>query len=151
MLMISVSNYYHLNERLVEVIFTASKTFRSWMRECSGLSVPQFRVLTFVSRNSSCSLFELAQYLGISAPSASRLVEALLLKGLISREDDKKDRRRVQLKLTTEGKNVLTGAREHVLEKLNARVNKLNYDDDMLKLSRSLDIIMLLVEDENKR
>ncbi len=129
MLTINVANNIHLNEKVMEAVFTASRTFRTWMRECSGLSVAQFRVLSFISRNNNSSLLELKTYLGVSNPAASRLVEALNIRGFVTRIEDRNDRRRVKLGLTKMGKEVLFAARERVLERIEERISGLNIDE----------------------
>lgn len=135
-----MANNIHLNEKVMEGVFTASRTFRTWMRECSGLSVAQFRVLSFISRNDNSSLLELKTYLGVSTPSASRLVEALKTRGFVTRVEDRNDRRRVKLGLTKTGKEVLVAARELVLKKIEERISGLSEDEkhDLLIASKIL-------------
>lgn len=106
----------------MDAVFEASRGFRTWMRESSGLSVAQFRVLLFISRRNGCSLAELKDYLGVSAPSASRMVEALRERGLVMREEDRDDRRRVRLTLTDAGRDVLARSREIVLKRIEERL-----------------------------
>ncbi|MEM0097463.1 MAG: MarR family transcriptional regulator [Conexivisphaerales archaeon] len=139
-----MANYVHLNEEIMEAVFTASRTFRMWMRECSGLSVAQFRVLSFISRNDNSSLLELKDYLGVSTPSTSRLVEALNIKGFVTRVENKNDRRRIELGLTEIGKEVLIAARKHVLEMIDESIGDLS-PDEKYNLSVAAKILMRMV------
>src|SRR5205814_5516003 len=78
----------------------------------AGLSVPQFRALALVDRYPTASLSLVAEHLGSSQPSASRLVTGLVSRGLVTRRECAEDRRQVKLLLTRSGKSVLARARE---------------------------------------
>src|SRR5437868_8242048 len=69
-----------------------------------GLSVPQFRALCLLDRSPTASLSIVAEHLGSSQPSASRLITGLVSRGLVKREESADDRRQIQLVLTSEGK-----------------------------------------------
>ena len=71
-----------------------------------GLSVPQFRALCLLARIPTASLTDMAEHLGSSQPSASRLVSGLVTRGLIKRNECPDDRRQVTLVLTAKGKDV---------------------------------------------
>jgi MarR family. len=79
-----------LAEELLESIFKASRTFRNWMREDISFSVPQFRILSYVNRNKDCSIDDIALYLGVSKPTASKIVEKMRLKKLLYRIENRK-------------------------------------------------------------
>lgn len=67
------------------------------------LSVPQFRTMAFLSRNPGSSLSAVAEFIGLTLPTMSVLVEGLVQRGLVDRAVDLADRRRVLLSLTAEG------------------------------------------------
>src|SRR5437016_14469786 len=79
-------------------------------RTC-GLTVPQFRALALVDRYPTASLSLVAEHLGSSQPSASRLITGLVSRGLVTRRECPEDRRQVKLLLTRSGKSVLARAR----------------------------------------
>ena len=58
-------------------------------------SFAQMRALKFVKSKGQVSITELAELLSVSAPSASTMVERLVEKGVLVREPDPDDRRRV--------------------------------------------------------
>ena len=68
------------------------------------LSVPQFRALAFISNHPGSSLSAVADHIGLTLPTMSVLVEGLVQRGLVQRVPDLRDRRRVLLTLTLEGK-----------------------------------------------
>lgn len=69
-----------------------------------GLTESQFRCLIFVSVNEDPSLSDLAEFLGLSLPAASRMVQLLVRRGLLERRARTDDRRRVRLSFTRKGR-----------------------------------------------
>jgi DNA-binding MarR family transcriptional regulator len=78
----------------------------------AGVSVPQFRVLTFLGRTGGASLSAVADRVGLSLPAMSRLVDGLVDRGLVDREESPEDRRRIRLGLTLRGKELVRVARK---------------------------------------
>ncbi len=83
------------------------------MRRSRGpeISVPQFRVLTFLNRTEGSSLSAVADRVGLSLPAMSRLIDGLVGRDLVRREEAAEDRRRVTLRLTVRGKDLVRAAR----------------------------------------
>lgn len=73
----------------------------------ADLTMQQFRVLGHVVRQPGISGNELGSVLGVSAPTASGLVERMAEKGLIARTDDADDRRIRRLHPTEAGLDVM--------------------------------------------
>ena len=71
------------------------------------LTMQQVRVLGCVVKEPGLSGHELGARIGVSAPTASGLVERLVDKGLISRSDDPDDRRVRRLRPTEDGMAVI--------------------------------------------
>ncbi|MEA5448701.1 MarR family transcriptional regulator [Leptolyngbya sp. CCNP1308] len=67
------------------------------------LSLSQLRVLYFLRRRSQSSLSEVADYLDVTRPTMSAMVERLVQRGLVNRISDPVERRRIILTLTAEG------------------------------------------------
>jgi DNA-binding MarR family transcriptional regulator len=67
------------------------------------LSIPQVRTLAYLHRSPGSCLFHLAEHLGVTRPTASTLVERLVRRGMVSRAEDPRERRRVVLRLTPLG------------------------------------------------
>ncbi len=111
---------------LLDVVPVIMRDIRSEMRSrrSSDLTVPQFRTLAFVKRNKESSLSDVANHMGLTLPSTSRLVDGLIMHGLMTREDHPSDRRRIRLALTRRGLAVLDvsmqGTLEHLANKLSA-------------------------------
>ena len=88
----------------------------------SDISVPQFRSLTFIQRNPDSSLSNLAEHLGLTLPSVSKLVDGLVKQKLVIRQESEVDRRRLTLVLTQSGASIVNssraGAQANLVQKL---------------------------------
>lgn len=126
-------NYFHYETKEVEdgtahlVIEVASLVIRRVraelrQREDAALTFTEVRALGFVRGNPTASLSDAAEYLGLQAPTTSKVVEELVRKRLVRREPAADDRRRVTLLATPEGEAALEAAvapaRERVAELL---------------------------------
>ncbi|MSP12867.1 MAG: MarR family transcriptional regulator [Chloroflexi bacterium] len=110
----SISTPEECAREVLEVVPTVMRAIRTEMRSRRNpdLSVPQFRTLGFLNRHEGASLSDVAEHIGMTLPSMSKLVDGLVSNCLATRQVDARDRRRVTLTLTEEGKIVLKEARE---------------------------------------
>jgi DNA-binding MarR family transcriptional regulator len=90
---------------LMEVIPRVMRRIRMEMRShrTPGLSVPQFRTLTYLYQNEGASLSEVAEHVGLKLPSMSKTVDALVARKLVIRRVVADDRRYVSLRLSAHG------------------------------------------------
>jgi DNA-binding MarR family transcriptional regulator len=110
-------------QALVDVALPVNWFVRRHMRGFrQGLSVPQFRALVFVDTQPDASLSAMAEFVGSSIPTASRLISGLVRRNLVRRQGCTHDRRQVELALTCRGQSVLrtawTGIQQRVAEEL---------------------------------
>jgi DNA-binding MarR family transcriptional regulator len=77
------------------------------------VTVPQLRVLMMISTRGAMNLAAVAAGLQVSAPNASRIVERLLVAGLVDRRDDPNDRRHITLTLTGDGRKLIDRVIRH--------------------------------------
>ena len=80
-------------------------------RSCE-LSLPQLRTLGYLEAHADTSLTAVADFIGLTLPSMSKLVDGLVGRGLVVREFDRGDRRRITLRLTSAGSSVLAAAHD---------------------------------------
>jgi DNA-binding MarR family transcriptional regulator len=84
---------------------------RRAMREYrGGLSMPQFRAMVKIYNDPSTSLSCVADHVGLSLPTTSRIVTGLVEKGFLKRGGCSKDRRQCALGITARGQAVLNSA-----------------------------------------
>jgi len=115
---------------------------RSQMRSHRGpdLFVPQFRALAFLSRNQGASLSALADFLGLSAPATSRLVDGLVKKRLVTRKIPAGNRRQLALSISARGRTVWRAAREATRRRLAETVRPLD-DEQRAVVHRAMGIL----------
>jgi DNA-binding MarR family transcriptional regulator len=77
----------------------------------ANLSVPQVTSSRFIQSNPDGSLPALANHLGLTLPSVSKLVDGLVKKELINRHESSKDRQRLTIVLTQSGESIVNSAR----------------------------------------
>ena len=80
----------------------------------AGLSLLQLQALFRVRRAAGCSPSELAGLLGLSRPTTSKLVDALVRRGLLERLASSRDRRRITVRLSSAGQRAVDDARRLV-------------------------------------
>ena len=94
----------------------------------AGLSLPQYRMLSYLSRGSSAAS-PAARQLAVSRPSVTALVDGVVARGLVSRVPDAADRRRITLALTPEGYAVVERAEAAITARLTALAGHLPPED----------------------
>jgi DNA-binding MarR family transcriptional regulator len=96
------------------------------------LSMPQFRALVRFECEPAVSISAVAEHLGISLSSTSRLVSGLVRRGYLARETAPADRRQVHVAITSKGRAVLQTAREATRRELESLFTQLGVRDQTL-------------------
>jgi DNA-binding MarR family transcriptional regulator len=109
-------------------------------RRARGLSVPQFRALVQLQRCPDAPLSEIAEKLGSSLPTVSRIVSGLVAHGWVTRKPCAQDRRRVALLLTARGQATLKAAWNGTRAAIAGRLADLAAPD-RVTLARTLDLL----------
>ncbi len=107
------------------------RSIRSEMRTHRDpeLTVPQFRILNFIHRAAPASLSEVAEHMGLTLPSASKAVDSLVERELVTRTQDSVDRRRVEIVLTALGTSVWERSRALTRTWIAGRLSGLSQGD----------------------
>lgn len=71
------------------------------------VTLTQYRSLVVLASRGPQSVAALAQALGVTPPTASRLCDRLVRKGLVRRRTDRTDRRQVRIALTAAGRELV--------------------------------------------
>jgi DNA-binding MarR family transcriptional regulator len=133
----------------MDTVLLIMRTIRGEMRghRPAGLSVPQFRTLTFLRRTPGASLSSVAEHVGVVLSSMSKLVDGLVARELVTRTSAADDRRRVTLDLTAEGHAALDVARQATLARLEERLAYLSADEQahVLQALQALQAVFRLV------
>ena len=110
----------------------------------SGLSAPRLSALSVVVFGGPMSLAELAAAEQVKPPTMSRIVDALVERGLVTRIVKPGDRRSVEIAATSEGVRLLDAGRERRVAALIARLRKLA-DSERRALARGVEILERVV------
>ncbi|MBU4194081.1 MAG: MarR family transcriptional regulator [Actinomycetia bacterium] len=132
-----------VDQELGERILFASKVMVNILVEAligakvQGLSAPQYRVLDMIY-NGVDKPAELARMLDISPPAISSILSKLEEGGFMDRGHIKEDRRRVVLKLTGMGKDVVRRVNTRRRKLINAMLDKMD-EQEIRQLETSLE------------
>jgi DNA-binding MarR family transcriptional regulator len=121
---------------------SAIRLLRTLRREDdgSGLSAPRLSALSVIVFAGPLSLAELAAAEQVKPPTMSRIVDALVERGLITRIAKPGDRRSVEIAATPEGIQLLDAGRERRVRALVARLRALA-DSERRALARGVEIL----------
>lgn len=121
-----------LIERLLEnlrVVMQAlhAASSRQWLE--LELTMAQLKTLFTLCCAQPVTVSELAEWLGISAPTASYLVDRLVQAGLVDRAEDPADRRRTLVQLTAAGEDLTRRLRQGNRDVLVPLLEQLDMED----------------------
>ena len=121
---------------------SAIRLLRSMRRDDdgSGLSAPRLSALSVIVLAGPMSLAELATAEQVKPPTMSRIVDALVERGLITRIAKPGDRRSVEIAATAEGMELLDAGREQRVGALVGRLRGLA-DSERRALARGVEIL----------
>lgn len=132
-------------ERLAQATVGLTAAALGETREAQDLTLSQWRALVVLAEEDGQHVGDLADRLGISLPSASRLVRRLERRGLVSAERDEDDRRATRLSLLPRGRDahraVVAARRDRITKALRRRRDPLpnNLTDALVAISAALD------------
>jgi DNA-binding MarR family transcriptional regulator len=99
---------------MVEAVLSASRVLvaiaaRSLadLDEAEDVTLTQYRSLVVLASRGAQGMASLAEALGVTPPTASRLCDRLVRKGLVRRRTDRNDRRQVRVALTEAGRRLV--------------------------------------------
>lgn len=90
---------------------------RGVVDEGMDLTYNQYKALLSLMDMGPCTLNTLSHDLGTATSSASQMVDRLVAMGLVQRSPGDRDRRRIDLRITDAGENLLGEIREGILER----------------------------------
>jgi DNA-binding MarR family transcriptional regulator len=106
----------------------------------SPLSAPRLAALAAIVDRGPLSLVALAAEIGVRAPTMTRLVDALVGAGLVTRDPDPGDRRMVRIAATDEGPALLEEGRRRRVATVAERLARLA-ESERRALERGIDLI----------
>lgn len=95
----------------------------------NGCSLSQFEILRLIAEKDKTSMKDIAKQLHITPPSASSLVDSLVLKELVLRNHGNEDRRTIKVILSPKAHTLLVSIYKHKISVFNKMLSKLNMED----------------------
>jgi DNA-binding MarR family transcriptional regulator len=97
---------------MVDAVLSASRVLvavaaRSLADAGEEVTLTQYRSLVVLASRGPQGVATLAEAVAVTPPTASRLVERLVKKGLVRRRTDRHDRRQVRIALTESGRHLI--------------------------------------------
>ena len=97
---------------LIDAFVVASRALvgivaRSLAGAGQDVTLPQYRALVILSTEGPQRIIDLATHLGVTASTASRMIDRLVRKHLVRRRQAKEDRRSLRIDLTESGRDVV--------------------------------------------
>lgn len=124
----NVSSRAALADRLHSLAIHLLRRIRRGDEE-AGLSAPRLSALSVVIYRGPISLTELAKAEQVTAPTMTKLIQALVRAGLVEKTVDQTDNRVVLLRATTAGKETLNIARAKRLAALEELLRRLSAEE----------------------
>ena len=106
----------------------------------SGLSAPRLSALSVIVFAGPLSLNALAEAEQVRPPTMSRLVDALVEAGLVTRETRSDDRRAVSIAATEKGVSLLEAGRDRRVRRLARQLESLA-DSEIRALGRGIELL----------
>ena len=100
------------NEAIVDAVLSASRVLvavaaRSLGDVAEEVTLTQYRTLVVLASRGPQSLAELAEAVDVTPPTATRMCDRLIKKGLIVRRHERGDRRLIRLTLAKDGRELV--------------------------------------------
>ncbi|NPV58881.1 MAG: MarR family transcriptional regulator [Actinobacteria bacterium] len=129
-----------LAERFVEslgaIMRMRGSIFRKAMGE-HGVTGPQFFLMKMVGAHGELSVTQVSDMMMVAAPTASRMIDGLCEKGMLSRRKDPGNRRVTLVSLTSEGERIM----RRLWDQQKYEFMRLTSDEDAEKLAGLVDFL----------
>jgi DNA-binding MarR family transcriptional regulator len=127
------------DEVTAELLSLHPNYFRKFLygTEISAMKMARFKILGIAEIAGPLPISEIGKRLFVSRPYMTKLIDDLIAEGLIERHVDEKDRRVINILITSAGKEYLREAREHLKFRMRKILSTLD-EDDIRELSEAL-------------
>ena len=121
---------------VVEAVLGASRVLvavaaRSLAEVAEEVTLPQYRALIVLASKGPQRVVSLAEALGVTPPTATRMCDRLVRKGLVRRRTPRDDRREVRLSLTAAGRELVTAVTERRRAEIAEILSGISPDDQV--------------------
>lgn len=141
---------YRAEEALIALrqIMRATEISSRNLAKASGLSTSQYILLHLLSRHCRLTPSAIAREVSLSQATVTALIDKLVARGLVKREKDVADKRRVFIELTSEGEVCLSSGPGILQERFESRFTRLkDWEQAFLVAALERTVAMLGAED----
>jgi len=100
-----------------------------------GLSHAQIGMLFLILHRRNANVKQIAEHLGVTKSAITQLLDPLVSKGFVIRQNDPSDRRIVRFNLTPEGRDMLKEVHKYKFASMRSALNTLS-DEELEQLSK---------------
>ncbi len=135
-----VTDRPHDRDAVVDAVLIASRALvaiaaRSLAAAADEVTLTQYRSLVVLASRGPQSIAALAEAVAVTPPTASRLTERLVRKGLVRRTVDPHDRRAVRLQLSRSGRSLVDAVTERRREEIARLLDAVSADEQQAMVS----------------
>jgi DNA-binding MarR family transcriptional regulator len=109
------------------------------------LTVPQLKTLFFIDRQGTTNTKKIAEEFGVTSSNMTGIIDRLVKQKLVSRQENPADRRMHELRVTEQGRNMLTGLREKSIKTMSGVLYHMS-EEDLATLARGLSLLLKAAE-----
>lgn len=133
-------------KEFIHTIPRAMKILRQQMRQVASpdLTVPQFRILANIYNGMTC-MSEVAEHHGVSRAAMSKMVQAMVERGLLEKSELHQDRRYVCVRLTSAGRKEFLRIRRRGQKNISLHLQQLSARE-LRQLQEGLEVLHTLSE-----
>ncbi len=113
-------------DRIISLIFTTRRMLHEQRQPQKGKGSSLHLITLGIVQNKSPLMKELADYLGITPPSATSLINKLAKDEFVYRQADKVDRRIVRILISKKGQRFLETHKKLMAEKMRSNLSRLS-------------------------
>lgn len=122
---------------VVEAVIGASRVLvavaaRSLAEVAEEVTLPQFRALVVLASRGPQRVASLAEALAVTPPTATRMCDRLVRKGLVRRRTGREDRRQVNLTVTPAGRELVAEVTERRRKEISRLLRDISPEDQAL-------------------
>ena len=131
------------NSKLITLMFSAKRSLMGHFKDKKGFNPVIYikaEILKFLQDNQTSKMKDVANYLGITPPSATTMIDKLVQEKYLSRKQDPNDRRQVLLIVTNKGKTFIHTSFENMRKILDKTLDVLSDKDkkDLIRIYNKL-------------
>lgn len=122
-------------------------------RNSETLNQSQKKTLMFIGDNPGLTLKELSHTSVLDKGALSRIVQSLVQEGLLERQSDNSDRRKILINLTKKGMNKTEEIKRHLHSRIEEQFSCLSRNEleELIKASETIKKILTKLEENQKK